>query len=143
MSFFPPQSGQERSSTSATNSAPQSRQRARPASVSTRRGTPSYSVPSVTATQQSVRKRGTTPESVPTRTVMLRTPHFEHRVAQCQLVHYLLTAFFTMLPARLTTPSATLIGIVSYEPACQSRTFLRWMASNLHFVVHRPQPMHR
>ena len=37
-------------------------------------GTPSYSVPSVTATQQSVRKRGTTPESVPTRTVMLRTP---------------------------------------------------------------------
>ena len=74
MSFFPPQSGQERSSTSATNSAPQSRQRARPASVSTRRGTPSYSVPSVTATQQSVRKRGTTPESDPTRTVMLRTP---------------------------------------------------------------------
>lgn len=69
--------------------------------------------------------------------------HFEHRVAQCQLVHYLLTAFFTMLPARLTTPSATLIGMVSYEPACQSRTFLRWMASNLHFVVHRPQPMHR
>ena len=33
-----------------------------------------HSVPSVTATQQSVRKRGTTPESVPTRTVMLRTP---------------------------------------------------------------------
>ena len=148
MSFFPPQSGQERSSTSATNSAPQSRQRARPASVSTRRGTPSYSVPSVTATQQSVRKRGTTPESVPTRTVMRLLAgdiahHFEHRVAQCQLVHYLLTAFFTMLPARLTTPSATLIGMVSYEPACQSRTFLRWMASNLHFVVHRPQPMHR
>ena len=32
------------------------------------------SVPSVTATQQSVRKCGMTPESVPTRTVMLRTP---------------------------------------------------------------------
>ena len=30
--------------------------------------------PSVTATQQSVRKCGMTPESVPTRTVMLRTP---------------------------------------------------------------------
>ena len=69
--------------------------------------------------------------------------HFQQRVAQCQLVHYFKTAFLTMLPARLMTPSATLIGMVSYEPACQSRTFLRWMASNLHFVVHRPQPMHR
>ena len=142
MSFFPPQSGQERSSTSATNSAPQSRQRARPASVSTRRGTPSYSVPSDNARERPDAHRDAA-HALERLLAGDIAHHFEHRVAQCQLVHYLLTAFFTMLPARLTTPSATLIGMVSYEPACQSRTFLRWMASNLHFVVHRPQPMHR
>ena len=51
--------------------------------------------------------------------------HFQQRVADSELVHYLPAALFTMLPVFFTSPAAALMGRVSKLPASQSRTFFR------------------